>query len=59
VSSDVYDDAFHVVNAAYCDFFVTKDQEQAGYAPLIVPGTSVILMKHGEGLLDRLLAEIG
>lgn len=43
ISRDVPDDIFHVVNAAHCDVYATKEKRQARYAPLILTGTTVAI----------------
>jgi len=55
---DVYDDVFHVVNAAHCDYFATTEDRQAEYARLIIPGVSVIFADRTASILDRLVAGI-
>jgi hypothetical protein len=58
IRDDLLDDVFHVVNAAYCDYFATSEGRQAEYANLIVPNVSVILADRTEKILDRLAAGI-
>jgi hypothetical protein len=42
VPRDIYADTTHIVNAVYCDVYVTRDSEQLGYAPwLLTPATGV------------------
>jgi hypothetical protein len=43
ISRDVPDDLFHVVNAAYCDVYATKERRQGRYAALVLTGTSVAI----------------
>jgi hypothetical protein len=56
IREDVYDDVYHVVNAAYFDYFATTDPDQARYATLIVPGISVVVTQDEKPIFDQLLA---
>jgi hypothetical protein len=41
LSRDVMPDCFHLVNASYCDLYITKDRQQAKYAPIILRSADV------------------
>lgn len=43
ISRDVPDDLYHVVNAAHCEVYATKEKRQARYAPLVLTGTRVAI----------------
>jgi hypothetical protein len=44
----LYDDMLHVLQALYCDFYITEDKKQSAYAPLLLtPAT------HFESYRDR------
>lgn len=48
VPKDLIDDMYHVLNAVYCDFYATREQGQAEYAPLILtPSAKVAIYTDG------------
>jgi len=55
--SDVPDDIFHVVNASYCDLFITTDRDQAGYVVHALNRSKVLLYGKTEPLSKWLLEE--
>jgi hypothetical protein len=54
--SDIPDDIFHVVNAGYCDIFITTDRDQASYALHALPSAEV-LVYEGTAPLSKWLLE--
>jgi hypothetical protein len=55
--SDVPDDIFHVVNASYCDLFITTDGDQASYVGQSLNRSKVLLYDKTEPLSKWLLGE--
>jgi hypothetical protein len=55
--SDVPDDIFHVVNASYCDLFVTTDRDQASYVIHALNHSKVLLYDKTEPLSKWLAGE--
>jgi hypothetical protein len=53
--SDVPDDMFHVVNASYCDIFITTDSDQASYAGHALYNAEVLVYDGTTPLLKWLL----
>jgi len=52
--SDQPDDAYHIVNASYADFFVTTEPDQADHFRLAVPALSVFVYDSDEPLISWL-----
>jgi len=57
--SDIPDDIFHVVNASYCDIFITTDRDQASYAVHALPSAKVLVYEGSAPLLKWLLEATG
>ena len=47
LSRGIMFDCFHLVNASYCDGYITKDRPQAEYAPIVLRSTEVQLYDGG------------
>ncbi|MGH9794224.1 MAG: hypothetical protein ACRD5G_05585 [Candidatus Acidiferrales bacterium] len=54
LARDVQDDCYHLVSAAYCDIFATKDTQQATYAREILAQTRVAAYDGACHLVDWL-----
>ena len=59
IRSDLPDDIFHVVSAAYSDIFVTTESDQANIARHAMPGISTIVCDPCESIVDRFSLELG
>lgn len=53
---DLYDDIFHVLNAIYCDIYVTADLHQEEYATLLLTKHTRVAIYRQEKPLDDWLA---
>src|SRR6266566_4705724 len=58
IRSDLPDDTFHVVSAAYCDVFATTEADQVSIARHAMEGIQTMVCNHDERLSDRLLSEL-
>jgi len=59
IRSDLPDDTFHVVSAAYCHVFVTMEADQADVARHAIEGIQSIVCNHGDSISDRLVSGLG
>ena len=61
IAKCVPDDSYHVVNACYCDVFVTEDRDgQAIAAQYVAPGLKVLVYRdRNEPILDWLVRQLG
>lgn len=55
LSRGIMFDCFHLVNASYCDGYITKDRPQAEYAPIVLRSTEVQLYDGGSPISEWLL----
>jgi len=53
---DLPDDMHHMVNAAYCHVYATKEKRQVDYAHLIIGKTRIELLEPDSSVTDWLLA---
>jgi len=58
IRDDLYDDMFHVVNAAYSDVFATTDTDQANLARHAIEATQVISCDGNKPISDQLMSEL-
>lgn len=58
IRSDLPDDTFHIVNAAYCHVFVTTEDDQANIARHVIEGIRTIVCDPRESISDRLINEL-
>jgi hypothetical protein len=56
--SDLPDDTFHVISAAYSDVFVTTEADQANIAHYSLEGIHTIVCEQTEPLLERITTEL-
>lgn len=56
--SDLPDDSFHVVSAAYCDVFVTTDPDQADLAQYAIRGIEILVYPKRLDVLGWLASEL-
>ncbi len=56
--SDLPDDTFHVISAAYSDVFVTTEADQACIAQYTLEEIHTVVCEPKESLLDRITTEI-
>jgi hypothetical protein len=54
-SKDLYDDMYHVLEAAYCDAYVTKEPGQAKYAHLVLTKDTTVHIYSPEVPIDQWL----
>jgi len=57
-SKDLVDDLYHVLNASYCDIYATAEPAQAGYAPLILTGPTLVAIYDGQLPIDQWLLDV-
>ena len=57
ISRDVPDDLYHIVNASYCDLYVTRDKEQGKYAPFVL-GKTAVAVYDGDTRLSEWLSAL-
>jgi hypothetical protein len=55
LSRSIMYDCFHLVNASYCDVYITKDYPQAEYAPIVLGSTEVRFCDGAFPISDSLL----
>jgi hypothetical protein len=55
LARDVMDDCYHLVNACYCDAYVTKDRRHSEYAPVILGRTEVRFYDGGTPISEWLI----
>jgi hypothetical protein len=58
IRSDLPDDVFHVISAAYCDVFVTTEGDQADIARHVIDGIRTIICNPRESISTRIQQEI-
>ncbi len=59
IPTDLLDDIYHVLNACYCDVYVTAEPKQANYASLLLPrATRVEIYRREEMPLDEWLQSL-
>ena len=56
--SDLPDDSFHVVSAAYCNLFVTTEQDQADLARYAIEGIKTLVYPKELDFLEWLASEL-
>ena len=57
IRSDLPDDTFHVVSAAYSEFFVTTEPDQANIARYSIDGVRAFVCDRGGSVMDQILGE--
>jgi hypothetical protein len=55
LARDVLDDCSHLVNACYCDVYLTKDRRHSAYAPIVLQRTEVRFYDGGTPISDWLI----
>lgn len=58
IRSDLPDDTFHAVSAAYCDVFATTEPDQANIARLANEGIRAVVCDQSGSISDRLVNEV-
>lgn len=58
IRSDLPDDTFHVISAAYCDIFATTELDQANIARLMIEGIKPVVCDKSEMVSERLIREL-
>jgi len=56
IRADSPDDAFHIVSAAYCDIFATREADQADIAHHAIEGIQTLVVNEDEIVADRLVS---